>query len=394
MKIFGSQFHRRSVIAARMVDPGATSLVKAPTRQPPSGLMPNFIVPSVQARWLGAGVAFYTPQKIEYIFRQALAGDLQSQWEMFDLMECTWPELSKNENLLKDAVVSMLDRENAGQVRIQVMPAVDESNPQYEEAKRRAALAEEALYTMRPRPDCDENGLDDTVRDILDARFKGIAVQEIQYEPRELSMGMAICPQTTRWVHPSWYGYPFGPGNEKLWLKLGGVRYDNAWQGSPTGEPLPSDGGHLPLGGTLPPVQSPRNFWSASDFTEFPQHKFVISVIKNKSGHPLGSALLHVLAWYWAAMNFTLEWFLAFAQIFGQPFRCPRHHHRPARCLCPPGRPRTLFPPAAQPTAAGPNLPTCASSRFHLRHPSTQPPSLVIVTTDPSAACLPGSMAL
>ena len=322
MKITGTRFQERSLRAAAAL--AARPVLAPKQQQPPSGMFPNFIVPSVQARWLGAGVAWYTPQRVEYIFRQALSGDLQSQWEMFDLMECTWPELSKNENQLKDAVVQMLDKNSSGQPRFFICPFKVGDEPPSEEAQRRAALVEESLYSMRPRPDCDENGLDDLVRDIMDARFKGISVQEVDYEPRELSSGSAICPRATRWVHPSWYGYPFGPGNEKLWLKLGGVKYDNQFQWSPAGEPLPGApdiAGHLPMGGDLPPIQSPQNFFSASDFTEFPANKFIITVMKNKSGHPLGSAMLHILAWYWAAMNFTLEWFLAFAQIFGQPFR-------------------------------------------------------------------------
>lgn len=103
-------------------------------------------------------------------------------------------------------------------------------------------------------------------------------------------------------------------------LKLGGLRMDNEW--SPANTPLPQNLIRpLPMGGNLPPVQSPMNFYGATEFADFPEHKFIISICKNKSGHPLGSGLLFVLSWYWAAMNFSQEWFLNFAQIFGQPFR-------------------------------------------------------------------------
>jgi phage gp29-like protein len=296
---------------------------------PFGGMMADYIVPSVQARWLGASISWYTPQMVEYIYRQALAGDLQSQWEMFDMMESTWPELSKCENELKDSVCSLLGKRNPGKPYIDIR-AFGGDNPT-PEAQRRAQIVKEALFSMRPDPTRDENGLSETLRDIMDARFKGLAVLEVDWEPRNLSAGSALCPRATRWVHPSWYGYPFGPGNERLLLKLGGIRLDNEFDSSldvgDSGPPW-SVGGMafnrfkpLPMGGNLPPVQSPMNFYGAGDFAEFPPNKFIVAVCKNKSGHPLGGAMLHILAWYWAAMNFSLEWFLNFSQLFGQPIR-------------------------------------------------------------------------
>lgn len=318
------------------IPPGAPrSAIYPPVSNAPSGgnggpseIFPLFIVPSVQARWLGAGVAWYTPQKVEYIYRQALAGDLQSQWEMFDLMEATWPELSKCLNELKDGVVELLDCKRPGLPSIAFCPGDDS-----DEADRRKCLVEAALRGMKPRAWADENDYSDTVRDALDARGKGIAVLEIDWETRGvLDAPALIAPRATRWVHPSWYGYPFGPGNEQLFLKLGGIRLDN--QFSPSGKPvplaplytgIPGESPNIryryPMGGDLPPIQSPLNFYSAVDFTPFPDFKFIVSVAKNKSGHPLGGAMLHVLAWYWSAMNFSLEWFLNFTQVFGQPIR-------------------------------------------------------------------------
>jgi len=280
-----------------------------------SGMMSDYVVPSVQARWLGAGISWYTPQMVEYIYRMALSGDLQSQWEMFDMMESTWPELSKCENELKDAVCDLLN-ETPNDPFLDICPFGEEGATP--EAIRRADLVRQALFSMRPRPASDENGLEGTLRDIMDARFKGLAVLEIDWEPRNLPGGSALCPRATRWVHPSWYGYPFGPGNERLFLKLGGLRMDNEF--SPSGQPSPLIQ-PLPMGGNLPPIQNPMNFYGAGEFVDFPPNKFIIAVSKSKSGHPLGGAMLHILAWYWASMNFSLEWFLNFVQLFGQPIR-------------------------------------------------------------------------
>jgi phage gp29-like protein len=57
------------------------------------------------------------------------------------------------------------------------------------------------------------------------------------------------------------------------------------------------------------------------EWSEFLPDKFLIAVAKQKSGHPCGSALLQALGFFWAATNFSWEWFLNFAQLFGVPIR-------------------------------------------------------------------------
>jgi phage gp29-like protein len=57
------------------------------------------------------------------------------------------------------------------------------------------------------------------------------------------------------------------------------------------------------------------------DYAPFPRDNFLIAVAKQKSGHPTGSSLMRALGFWWAAANFTAEWFLNFAQIFGMPIR-------------------------------------------------------------------------
>lgn len=249
----------------------------------------NFLVPAAQARWLAAGISQYTPQRVEQVFRMALAGDLSSQWEMFDLMEATWPRLSKNLNELKDFPVSLAAGDQPGTMRYIVKPfALQDAEPSAT-AITRKKLVEEALWNMNPNPDSDENELEDTVRDIMDARGKGISVLEIDYQTRHTAAGFAVVPRCTRWVHPDNYGYPTGKNVEsnRLMLKSGGSRYGGA----------------------------------TGTFTPFPEHKFIIAVCKNKTGHPLGAAMLHVLGFAWSSFNFTAEWRLNFAQIFGQPIR-------------------------------------------------------------------------
>jgi phage gp29-like protein len=248
-----------------------------------SGSTP-WIVPAAQVRWLGPGVAFYTPQRCEQLFRQALAGDLQSQWEMFDLMECTWPELSKCLAELKDDVI-------ANEFHIEPFKLRDQEPS--EEAERRAAFVDDCLCSMYGRPECDENDYTDTIRDLLDARGKGISVLELAWESRTLPGGeTAMAPRCSRWVHPAWYGYEFGPGDTNLKLKPGPYT-----------------------------VQQSTVLVESRQFMDFPPHRFLIGICKNRTGHPLGAAMLWQLGFWWAMSNFTAEWAMNFAQMFGQPIR-------------------------------------------------------------------------
>src|SRR6266478_7579283 len=50
--------------------------------------------PQAAFRWILPQLAAITPQYIEMILRGALAGNHVQQWELFDLMFDTWPELS------------------------------------------------------------------------------------------------------------------------------------------------------------------------------------------------------------------------------------------------------------------------------------------------------------
>ena len=54
---------------------------------------------------------------------------------------------------------------------------------------------------------------------------------------------------------------------------------------------------------------------------DFDAAKFLVAINNVSFGHPCGGALLRSLAWYWCAANFSADWLLSFAQIFGQPIR-------------------------------------------------------------------------
>lgn len=244
----------------------------------PSG-MSRFVRPESAQQWgLLPQLGSITPQFIEQTLRGALAGAHVAQWELFNLMKDTWPRLLKNEQELKRGALSL-------QWEIEADAAEDEAPTP--EALERVALVKRAMRQMRARPGHDENGWDGTLADILDAWTVGTSVLEV-LDWREVNGD--LLPRATYWVHPSNYA----------WAQEGflGLASGLAQQG-PTG----------------------RAALRAASVTPFPDHKFLVAICKAKAGHPLGGALLRPLAWWWCAANFSAEWLLNFAQVFGMPIR-------------------------------------------------------------------------
>jgi phage gp29-like protein len=250
--------------------PAATA---APSSPPP---LARILRPQAATRWLLPQLAAITPQYIEMVLRSALAGDHVRAWELFDLMEDSWPRLKKNAHELKLAAC----------IRTMQLEAWREEGAEpTASARQKQALCSAALRTFRPDPAADENTLRGTLYDVLDAWLKGVSVLEVDWELRALgSHGQAFAPRTTTWVHP--VSYAWGADGRL------GLRAD-------------------------PPEAPPLT----SEVTPFPPEKFLIAIAKSKTGSPLGTALLRPLAWWWCAANFSAEWLLNLAQTFGLPFR-------------------------------------------------------------------------
>lgn len=243
--------------------------------------------PQAAYRWLLPQLAAITPQYIELTLRGALAGNHVQAWELFDLMEDTWPRLRKNALELKNGV------RNLGRVYSEYQEEEEEPTPTATEKMR---LVSAAIRTMRPDPAADESGFSGILFDIMDAWLKGQSVIEIDWERRDAGkLGTIIAPRAGFWVHPVCYA----------WSMEGrlGLRADSRGVLSPgnisttTYQPMPSV------------------------VADFPPDKFLISICKTKSGSALGGALLRPLAWWWCAANFSADWLLNLAQVFGLPFR-------------------------------------------------------------------------
>ena len=175
-------------------------------------------------------------------------------------------------------------------------PFAEEDEEPTDSAKERSRLVSSAIRRMSPEPAADENGFDGMIFDILDAWFKGVSVQEIDWHVTSAGkLGNITGPRSTYWVHPVCYA----------WSMEGrlGLRSDAAGRLSPGNISGPS---YQPMPSSVAP---------------FPDDKFLISVCKTKSGTALGGALLRPLAWWWCASNFSADWLLNLAQVFGLPFR-------------------------------------------------------------------------
>ena len=267
MRYSGKNAVRTRLAKAKAATAGEQSLLK-------------IINPDVRDRWLTQTIRYYTPEQVESIIRGAVYGDLEAVWQLFDLMEGTWDRLAKDLGELRGAVRSLTWSVEAW------APKGEEPSPR---AEMIAAMLEDAIWNMKPRPAWDENDFETTLDGILDAWGKGVSLLEINWELARTRFGQAIVPVSTQWVHPKYYGYP-PTGADRLMLNATEIG---------AGAGLQTEG----------------------RMADLPEDKFIVSICKAKVGHPIGSQLLRPIAFWWAARNFTMEWFLNFAQIFGAPIR-------------------------------------------------------------------------
>lgn len=252
-------------------DPASRMFV-AKSATPPSksisrGLT-EILLPSVRERWMLPLAAQMTPSRIETILRTALTSESPlNEQALYDLMEATWPRLLKNRMEVTDAVVSL---------DWQLMDA-----PEGENTPGAKSLVERVKNGMSGNPVEDGQGWRATMECLMSAWFRGIAICEVDWEYRAAGTRFpgAWLPRQTRDVSPRHFGW----------------KSDGRLMLYPDGHPEKA--------------------------VDFPPHKFLIAIRKAGKGHPSGTALLRALAWWWCAANFSAEWLLNFAQIFGQPFR-------------------------------------------------------------------------
>lgn len=263
------------------VDPASTFRMPSGT----SRFLRNRTTRAVQFNWVLPTIGAVTPQYLEMILRGALAGNHVQQYQLFELMLDNWPELSA---AWQELTYGVTRRE------IVFEPFTEEDEKPTDDAVERAKLVSGVMRRMNPRVEEDENGLKDTVRDLLDGWLRGFVVLEVMWQTIELSEtaggGFGTGPRATAWVQPQTYGF-----NQE-----GVMGYNTAQQYTDT---------------------SLYSAPSQMQLEPFQPDKFLVGIHKVKSGTPLGGPMLRTLAWWWVAANFSSDWLLNLAQVFGLPFR-------------------------------------------------------------------------
>jgi phage gp29-like protein len=251
------------------------------TMRLPTGSLQRILRRQAAYRWMMPGIGTFTPRYIEQILNGALAGNHVQQWELFDMMLRTWPVLGA---CVQELCYGVTRRE------LVYDPFRLEDEKATASAVEREKLVTISIQKMNPDPAGDENGINKTISDIMDGWFRGVSVLEILWQPVDTKDGVIIGPKSTFWAHPCSYAF-----NQEGVLGLTNDSYPTGY-GS-TSRPYPA-------------VVEP-----------FPPDKFLIAMHKAKSGNPLSGPMLVPLAWWWCATNFSSDWLLNLAQLFGLPFR-------------------------------------------------------------------------
>jgi phage gp29-like protein len=213
------------------------------------------------------------PTEIEGILSSAMDGSIYYQDLLFQIMFDTWPRLQKNLRELTQVIVRLGFKVEADKPEDGEEPTTT--------ATERAELLERAIKGFAPDIVKRERTFDGLVRDIATTFLTGITVSEILWEVRDTE----YMPRASIRVPARYYRFPYNM-DEPDQLMM-----------NPSG-----DFGDVHL-------------------EAFPRQKFVISVYEGHTGHPVVSAPMRVLAAWWAAQRFGLEWFMTNAQLFGIPFR-------------------------------------------------------------------------
>jgi len=210
-----------------------------------------------------------TPDQVRQVIEQAVGGNLQQQWALFDMMEDSWPRLVKNLNELKRA---------AARTTYTVKAYAERGEKPSDDATDRARTVEASLANWRPRPGTLELSFEDALYNALDAYGKGISVLETTWQKN----GAGMMPRCAHVLHISRYGW--NPAGNELGLINAGELGSRTW-------------------------------------SPFLPGQFMVGIWHSRTGAPGQTALLRCLAPYWCGITFGWEWLLNNAQIFGVPLR-------------------------------------------------------------------------
>jgi phage gp29-like protein len=234
-------------------------------------------VPRARDRMLEFFEREQLPGDVKQTLAAALNGDLHYQHLLFQAMIDSWPKLQSNIG------------EIAHEVSVApwtVVPFALRGEDPTPESEKLAKEIEEIIWRMKPDPRRGENGLEDTIINLVWGFYLGHQVPEIIWYRAKDSMWK---PKATKPLPARYYGYPYDEFSE-----------DD-----------PEDRLMLDPSGSI----------GSRNFVDFPNHRFLIAVNKGHPGHPSVAAPLRALAPYWLAAVYGLKWFMNFTQLYGIPWR-------------------------------------------------------------------------
>lgn len=215
------------------------------------------------------------PADVRSSLSGAMNGDIRLQHLLFSAMLDTWPKLQKAINEMARRVITE---------PWAVIPYAERDEDPDDDAQETAKEIERMLWSMKPRPERAEAGLEATIRNLVFGYYYGHGVHEIRWHRAPSGMWE---PRCTKPVPSRFYGYPQNPTDDQ----------DDRLMFYPSGQLY------------------------GSGAEDFPEHRFLIAVNAGHATHPAMSAPLRALAPYWLAAVYGLKWMMNFTQLYGIPWR-------------------------------------------------------------------------
>jgi phage gp29-like protein len=224
-------------------------------------------VTTIRDRWSNYPSFGLTPQSLATIFKEADAGDVSRQAELFEDME------EKDTHLF-----SVL------QTRKNAVHGLDYDVAPWDENAENKKISDFVA-------DCILNleNFDDAILDLLDAIGKGYSLCEILWD----TTGSQTVIGGLSWIH----------AKKALFYERGAA---NMWAKS---------------------TEAPRILTEAEPFNGeiMPPFKLVYHRYKARSGYDTRAGVLRVCAWMYLFKNYGIKDWVAFAEVFGMPLRLGRY---------------------------------------------------------------------
>jgi len=223
-------------------------------------------VTAIRDRWSTYPSQGLTPMRLADIFKEADAGDVYRQCELFEEMEEKDTHLFSQLQTRKNAVLG-LDYD--------IQPYSESA-----EDKKISEFCADVLFNM---PE-----FEDALLDMLDALGKGFSLLEIFWDVQ----GQRAVVSALRWIH----------GKRAVFYKRGA----GVWERS---------------------FEVPRVITEAAPFDgeEMPPFKLLYHRYKARSGYDTRAGILRVCAWMYLFKNYSIKDWVAFAETFGMPLRLGRY---------------------------------------------------------------------